>query len=168
MTAHTKVGGSWQQLTAIHAKVSGTWQPVQAGYVKVAGVWQQFFSAAAVAISNQTISDVQIGTDANATYSVNSDGTVTDTGFIENWVTPTSAAPGSYEVRATKNSGDTPGGSALGTWLALSSSRTWTLNALFTGSPSVAGCSLTVEIRLGATVLSTATISLSADSEGFG
>jgi hypothetical protein len=43
MTAHTKVAGVWQPVTAIHTKVAGTWQPVTGGYTKVAGVWQQFY-----------------------------------------------------------------------------------------------------------------------------
>lgn len=44
MTAHTKVGGAWKEVSAISAKVGGTWKEVNEGYSKIAGVWKQFFA----------------------------------------------------------------------------------------------------------------------------
>lgn len=70
---------------------------------------------------------------------------------------------GNYEVRATLVSGDTPSGSALSTWLVLSSDRTWQLSA----SPgNFLACTLTIEIRDTATstVRATATVDLEADA----
>lgn len=44
MTAHTKVGGAWKEVSAISAKVGGTWKEVNEGYSRIAGVWKQFFA----------------------------------------------------------------------------------------------------------------------------
>jgi hypothetical protein len=77
------------------------------------------------------------------------------------WVNPKSAAPGSYEIRATLVSGDTPVGT-LGSWLALTSNRTWSLTKL-SGVAGSRQSELTVEIRLGTTVLDTTTVTLSAE-----
>lgn len=49
------------------------------------------------------------------------------------WVTPATSAP-NWEVRATVLSGDTPTGSAVGSWLSLTSDRTWTVTASLEGS----------------------------------
>jgi hypothetical protein len=70
---------------------------------------------------------------------------------------------GNYEVRATLVSGNTPSGSALSTWLVLSSDRTWELSA----SPgNLLTCVLTIEVRDTATstVRATATVTLNADA----
>ena len=70
---------------------------------------------------------------------------------------------GNYEVRATLVSGNTPSGSALSTWLVLSSDRTWQLSA----SPgNLLACTLTIEIRDTATstVRATASVTLEADA----
>lgn len=70
---------------------------------------------------------------------------------------------GNYEVRATLVSGNTPTGSALGSWLVLSTTRDWTLTA----SPgNVLVCTLTIEIRDTATstVRATATVNFTADA----
>jgi hypothetical protein len=97
--------------------------------------------------------------------SFESDGDIITNGFsivdAGDWISPKSAAPGSYEIRATLNSGDTPVGT-LGSWLALTSTRTWSL----TKPGNIAGfreCELTVEIRLGATVLDSTIVTLSAE-----
>lgn len=67
------------------------------------------------------------------------------------WITPKSAAPGLYEIMAHQDSGD-PVTGTLDTWLALTSSRSWSLEQLVAGSATAA---LTISIRLGGAVLST-------------
>lgn len=79
---------------------------------------------------------------------------------LGNWITPAAAAPGAYEVRATLNSGDTPTGT-LATWLALTSDRTWELTQ--SGGAGTKTCELGIEIRLGAVVLATATVTLDVE-----
>jgi hypothetical protein len=73
------------------------------------------------------------------------------------------ATTGNYQVRATLNSGSTPTGSALSTWLTVSSFRSWLLNA----SPgNFLTCNLTIEVRDTATstVRATASVTLRADA----
>lgn len=57
------------------------------------------------------------------------------------WVVPNTSAA-NWEVRATVLSGSTPTGSATGSWLALTSDRTWTVTA------SVEGSTVTSTIQL--------------------
>lgn len=70
---------------------------------------------------------------------------------------------GNYEVRATLVSGSTPAGSALATWLAVSSFRSWMLTAT---AGNFLTCVLTVEVRDTATstVRATASVTLTADA----
>lgn len=68
-----------------------------------------------------------------------------------------------YEVRATLVSGNTPAGSALATWLVVSSFRSWMLTAT---AGNLLTCVLTVEVRDTATstVRATASVTLTADA----
>jgi hypothetical protein len=111
-------------------------------------------------------SDTQIGIPAFASISFESDGDVVsaNTGGTSddgNWVEPKYAAPGAYEIMAHQNSGDAlaGGSSALDTWLALSSTRTWVLS---TSGAAAKNASLTVSIRLGSTTLSSGAFALAA------
>ena len=111
-----------------------------------------------------------------ATYGIRSNGTIdashtsTNGGGSDglthntNWITPTSSAS-LYEVRATKVSGDTPNaGSALNTWLACTTNRSW---ALYLTGVGVLNCVLTIEIRDAATqtIRDTATITMMAKNQ---
>lgn len=65
------------------------------------------------------------------------------------WGAPTGGSDGDdYEIKATKNSGSTPTGAAINTWLALSTTRSWQVNRSSLGTTS---CNLTIEIRDAAT-----------------
>jgi len=65
------------------------------------------------------------------TAGIISGGSVLDVYFSDNWCAY-SAAPGNwYQVYVTVTSGTTPYGSALDTWLDLSSDRSWTINSPF-------------------------------------
>ena len=101
-----------------------------------------------VAITDQSVSRVDsVGYKVAATYTLNTSGAVQkteggSTTTLETWLQ--AGAAGDYEVRATKLSGDTPTGSALATWLPLSSTQAWTLtDAVNDGIPLT--CTLTVE-----------------------
>ena len=114
-----------------------------------------------VALADAFVVDFNSGS-AEASYSLTSGGDVI--GFttlngdtdIGDWISPTSAAPGSYEARADVVFGSVTG-SATGSWLALTTTRAWTLSLVGSGSEAAA---LTVSIRLGGTVITTATINL--------
>ena len=76
-------------------------------------------------------------------------GTGNITGFSGNWITPTAAAGSAYEIRLTVNSGSTPSGSATASWLALGTTRTWTISRSGLGSTT---SNVTIEIRRASTL----------------
>jgi hypothetical protein len=80
---------------------------------------------------------------SDGTVDKNADGAYTQVDSATDWMTPNAAAPGPYSIRATLDSGDTPGGPELGSWHALTSAREWFLNSSGLG---VLQCSLTIEI----------------------
>ena len=106
---------------------------------------------------------------ATATYTLNSNGieqaTITGIGAgttdLGNWVTPTTNAS-LYEALVTVVTGTlTAGSAATGSWLALSSTRSWFVTA--TGGTSKSA-DITVQIRDTATstVRATASVTLKA------
>lgn len=113
-----------------------------------------------VALADYSVEDNNSGS-AEAAYSLTSTGdviaTTTLNGPIDvaDWVSPKSAAPGSYECRADVVFGSVTG--TTGSWLALTSTRTWSLAK---SDPGFGAARLTVSIRLGGTTLTTATIDL--------
>jgi hypothetical protein len=116
-----------------------------------------------VVLANANVSDNNSGV-AESSYTLTSSGDVlTETTLngvldIGDWINPKSSAPGSYEVRADVVFGSVTG-SATGTWLALTSIRSWILQNV---NPGTLSARLTVSIRLSGTVLTTATVNLSA------
>lgn len=95
--------------------------------------------------------------------SIRSDGYVRDVLNDANvdtgtdWVIPQSEAPGTYEVKCDVNSGAVgPSSDATGTWLALTTTRTWVSDVLD------GGANITISIRdNGGPVLSSAVYVLS-------
>lgn len=119
-----------------------------------------------IAITNQTITSFvmppgtaeagyRLGADGRVYQNVN--GTFTQ---LETWCTPTSNAA-NYEARVTVTSGATPIGT-VGSWVALSSTRDWTVQETVSGNSTVSN--FTAEIRRvgSTTVLSSASISITA------
>lgn len=112
-------------------------------------------SAATTSPTNATV-QYQL-TNAGVTNTINQGGTTSQ----GNWVTPAGAAGANYEVRASIVSGSLTSGTT-GSWLALSSTRTWALTQSSIGSST---CVLTIEIRNATSlaVLDSATITLTAE-----
>jgi hypothetical protein len=79
--------------------------------------------------------------------------------FLGNWIIPSSAAPGTYETRLSNLQGSPVTGSPLNVWIPLSSSAAWYVNQNVPGSSY---SSFTIEIRLGASVLSSSNVVLEA------
>lgn len=80
---------------------------------------------------------------------------------IGDWVIPNGNA-NLYEARATLNSGAVSSGTT-GSWLALSSTQTWTVTRSVVGTSTA---NLTIEIRLAGgpgTILASATVDMTAD-----
>ena len=120
-----------------------------------------------VSINDANINDTTASpTTCSVSYQLTSAGvanSVTTNGgtvALENWITPTSFAGANYEVQATVNSGSLSSGTT-GSWLALNTTRTWTVSRSTTG---VSTCNLTIEIRRASdsVVLDTVTIALQA------
>lgn len=115
-----------------------------------------------VTITDRTVSHVVADpADATAAYTLTSGGLVQDhTGAtLETWLG--SGAASNYEVRATVTAGALSTG-LTGSWLALSSNRTWTRSRTIVGTGTA---TLLIEIRDTATstVQDSATISLEAE-----
>lgn len=151
----------------VPAGTSGTYGAVpSSGTISIRNFYGT--SNVVITLTNQNVSAVNFGDDAQAQYKVASDGKVYEQiNFgveteLEQWCTPTSAA-GQYQVRATVASGTTPSGSSTGTWIALTGNVAW----YFQVAPgNQSDCTLTVEIRLAATgvVKDSASIILSAQA----
>jgi hypothetical protein len=86
---------------------------------------------------------------------------ITSVGSVDagDWLSPKSAAPGAYQIMAHQNSGDAVTGS-LDTWLALTSTRSWSLEQLVAGAVAA---NLTISIGIGGVALSSGTFTLEAE-----
>jgi hypothetical protein len=119
-----------------------------------------------IALSGVAVSSVGSGSQT-ATYTLESDGDVVrattplGSSDIGDWITPKASAPSDYEVRATLNSGTLTSGTT-GSWLALTSNRSWTLTQATVGAADPVD--LTIEIRKGSgATLASATVTLDAE-----
>lgn len=121
---------------------------------------------ALIAITNRTISAFVFPPNtAEAGYRLGADGKVYkyENGVfteIETWCTPTSQAS-NYEARVTVNSGSTPTGS-VGTWAALSSTRSWTISETTSGVNNLSNFNVEIRRTGTTTVLDSAVIDLTA------
>ena len=76
------------------------------------------------------------------------------------WISPESAAPGLYEIRATADP-DTPEFGTMNTWLALTSNRSWSEHRSGVGIDSA---TFKVEIRYnGGDIIAEASCTLTAE-----
>jgi hypothetical protein len=163
---NVRIGGVWRYATP-WVRVGGVWREARP-WVRVGGVWKMM---AEITLTGATIADTDTfgSLSSSAQLNVNSNGTVTADVLndlappyilaADDWVVPKDVAPSDYEVRATLNSGSLSSGT-VGSWLALTSNRSWSVSAV--GSSSSQTADLTLEIRQGANVLASAVYSLSA------
>ena len=119
-----------------------------------------------IALSNVNVLSIGAGSQT-ATYTLESDGDVVSDSTIfgpvdeGDWITPKANAPSDYEVQATLNAGTLTSGTT-GSWLALTSNRSWTLTQATVGAATQVD--LTIEIRKGSgATLASATITLDAE-----
>lgn len=120
--------------------------------------------SASYSVSDTTVSP----TNANARFALEADGDIirtlvtggaTDLG---DWIAPKGAAGGNYECKSTLTSGTLSSDPSAGSWVALSSDRTWSLARTTNG---ISTAIFTLEIRrVGTTnTLASATVTLSAE-----
>jgi hypothetical protein len=115
-----------------------------------------------VSLSNQNAFDTEFeGSTASAAYVLNANGSFVSTGEAGGfWITPQEGM-GSFEVRATLNSGSLTSGTT-GVWLALNANRSWLVEQFSVGDTSA---NLTMQIRrIGdSSILASATVSVTAE-----
>ena len=125
-------------------------------------------STVQITISNVTTTNTRAGTAATAKYELQSDGDIYRSSananpdvYVGDWIEPRASAGGGYECKVTINTGSLTTGTS-GSWLALSSTRTWTIVQGSMGSGNV---NFTVEIRQvgSSTTLDSAIIDLTAE-----
>lgn len=118
-----------------------------------------------VLITDRTVSKSSHGT-TTAGYSIVNDGLAknADGTVLEAWLNGTGGSVSNYEVRATVTYGALSSGTS-GSWLACSSTRSWTLSNSAADNSTVTAVML-VEIRLASSgvVQDSATITLNAES----
>lgn len=119
-----------------------------------------------ISLSGVAVSSVGSGSQT-ATYTLESDGDVVTattplgSSDIGDWIDPKANAPSDYEVQATLNAGTLTSGTT-GSWLALTSNRSWTLTQVTVGV--AIQVDLTIEIRKGSgATLASATVTLDAE-----
>jgi hypothetical protein len=134
--------------------------------VDAGGVSRLVFVGDVISISDVTAESEMVNpAAATANYTLAADGDIDRTTGDNNlsdqgdWITP-KVNMADYECRATVTSGSLSSGTA-GSWLALTSSRSWTKQQVINGTSS---CVFTLEIRRASDgeVLDTATITLTA------
>lgn len=52
MTIHSKVSGTWKEITGAHVNVSSTWKEITEGWEKVSGTWKQFYATLIATLAN--------------------------------------------------------------------------------------------------------------------
>ena len=129
----------------------------------------QFYGLSAEQITlgaSYTVASTGAGTQTPS-FTLESDGDIVrattplGSADIGDWINPKAAAPSDYEVRATLNSGTLSSGTT-GSWLALSTTRAWTLTRFVVGAADPV--ELTIEIRKGSgSVLDSTTVTLDAE-----
>lgn len=126
------------------------------------------FGRGVVTISGGTIGS-ENPTGGIAAVRFNTDGTVDrgiDGGFVQinadtDWIRPTVHASASYELRCTVESGTLSSGTT-DTWLAMDDNRTFSVVA---GPGQFATATITIEIRIGGTVLASGVYTLSVNAQ---
>lgn len=133
MTWHVQAPGPvWKQVTDAYIGVAGVWKRITGAWIGVGGAWKKFFEYTYNFFVDD-IGDIEgTPTDASASLSIRTDGTIITTGNAcnasANWYTPTTGGIGNtHWVSLDKLSGSDPtSGDSLGLVLPLTSNRTWT------------------------------------------
>lgn len=159
---HIDDSGTVRKAQRVYVDDSGTVREIQRIYVDDGGTVRLVFQNVVINIADGSASRTQTSpATATASYSLESDGDlVVNLSDVGDWITPKSAAGADYECRATVLSGSFTSGT-FGSWLALNSTRTWTLQQSGVGNTTA---SMTLEIRRASdgAVLDSATLNFSA------
>ena len=171
MSLHRRLSSSNVAVASVKRRLGGAWVNVQEIKRRVSGSWVTVWSALAFKLSNRSVFSNNFGATATATVTFYNDGRFAyqeapsaQVVVADEWMTPRSTTEAAkYQIRATRLSGGTPSGT-LGSWLALSSSRSWSISRAASGTAETV---LRFEIRNATTlaVVATADITLTATYE---
>lgn len=116
-----------------------------------------------IGVADDSVSQIGVSASETITWAVNSNGTY-GKASESTWNSSTTAGSG-YEARATLISSSATISGTFGTWLSLSTSRSWSMTDSTQDNNAETG-SFTLEMRAAGTttVLSSATISLTANA----
>lgn len=168
-------GGTLRQMAAVFFRDpagGGTLRDIEKIFYRDAGVLRLVFEkapAGTAQITDQLVSQTAFDpSDAVAGYRVNANGDIEalrNAGYTTREVWLLSGVAADYEFRAVLDSGDTPAGAALNTWIDASTSPQWSLTE--TGAGSSMTCVLTVSVRPagGGATIDTCTVTLYAEVE---
>lgn len=166
-------GSAVRSITAFHYNDGSAVRTIQQAWYNDGTAVRLVYNSIVITVPSGTV-DHTVGapTDASAGISFASDGTISynagnSTPGVFAWATPTSGGIGnSYWILATLNSGLTPNGggsAAVGSWLPLSSNRSWSQVVTGTGART---CELAISISAdgGATTLASGSITINAEA----
>lgn len=148
---HINDAATFRKAKEIHVNDAGTWRKLKEVHVNDGGVWRKVFNSLAVLVHNTT----EGGSEGVYATNGSQDRTVN---FVNTGQFAANSGPGttSYawllggsasdaDIFVSVNSGTSPVGSVLGTWLNLGTSRGWTL--VWPGGGGSSNCNLAVSIR---------------------
>ena len=159
-------GSAWKNVTNLRVGVSSAWKQAQSVWVGVGGLWKKawdYLNADAIAVFASDFDG--LAGPVNATGVYDSNGTVRKieggaTTSLGTWLLVGNNSD--FEIYLS-GTGNTPSGSALNTWLPLSTTRSWYLDLPGSGSESFSG---TIQIRRASdqVVVDTASFGLNIES----
>ena len=121
-------------------------------------------------LTNITLDDVEPSSTASCAFTMGTTGGITYNDANNNSLTPSTWGTGGpagadYDIKLQVNSGNSPTGASVNTWIRLDVTRTWTLTKPTVG---VASNSCTLSISLtgdNANVIDTCTVTMRAERE---
>lgn len=158
---YTEDAGVVRRSQRVYAEDSVTVREIQRIYVEDSGVVRLVFANIVVNLSDTSCFQGGVGS-VTSNFRLQSDGFYDCGNALDiQYVTPTSSTS-SVEVFATLDSGTCTSGT-FGAWLALSTTRLWTMNQPSTGSSS---CVVTVDFRHATSLssLGSFTVTINANS----
>jgi hypothetical protein len=161
------VGGAWKNVAGVFIGVGGAWKTLAGKWVGVGGAWEQVFAPNAVNLIPAAVraagrrptvtsatAKVEFGTDGKVRGIYTQEGAQLSS-VINDWISPLPGSLAAYEIIFIPQTGtfDVVAGSALNTWLTLSSVRSFSITNTAVGGVPTGGTML-ARIRLvGSTVI---------------
>lgn len=167
MTFKRRSSGAWTDIANLKRRASGAWTNVANLYRRSSGLWVRIWPNLVQITDWSILVTGTLSGSAQAAYRLNASGIVEKGdkavfSTLETWLL--SGAAADYEVMVTRTGGSGTLTGTTGSWLALSTTRTWSVNRPVS-SVGIDNATLSVSIRQVSTgtVLDTATIYLESE-----